>query len=1393
MSNPFFESSVSTVFEKASLQSINKSDTLLSNVDKEENKRFINPFFKEEETSANLENFKKSYDDSTNKQIFNPFLERNNVVNIQSTENSKKQVDFKIQNNPFSGKTLISSQSKKMQKPASIHVPSSFTETTYKADSSKIGPVVFQTNPFIDPLLNDDVSVPIKQSIIKRPAKPAVSTMAVQTSQMNLSLQKLADKLSQTKRITSSEKFEFLDAIDKSIRKGLQDILKRTKSFKGCCQDMCPEKERYLREVRRQGSQFELSESSSNMDVVTIDPFKAVKEYSRSSADQEEPLPHELRPAPVLKFTMDYLICNIMDEKYVTRYDWFDFVWNRLRAIRKDITQQNLKCLTSIDLIEKCARFHIFCSHHLCEEDLQIFDPKINLENLTKCLQTLKHMYEDLWNEKGISSPNEVEFRCYQILLNLNNADTLREAVCFREEVRKSYQVKFALQVLLSVQEKNYVRFFKLLKLSSFLNASLIHSYFNQMRQVALSRMTNAFCLPKMPDTVYSQDRLQNLLCFNDTSELKGFCTHFGLSVDSAYVYLNRTSFTIPDEQFIRRKSRIITEKCITSISEVINGGDLPEEYLYIPTNSFSDDGSYIGSYHILSDPHKNIEKIIIEEDEKEIKDEVVSKEYVRGIKERLSKKVTQDNDSEFIPTKDDYIQVIEDNEGEETNVSHHLMILREDYKKFCDTMIEDFLTNEVFFVASEFLLEIKEYMSQALVATNQMLAFNCIEESRAIAIEVINEEKEKAKRFQIEAYDVLLSTETSKFSDCLVDECIQKILEECCKQILSETTSYEENILKFELCKMHQQCIIDHVVDEEVFKVAQLIVNDMAVERKQLLLSNLNKFQSKKLKNCLTKWISAYTSRVYLKKTLHNFPPAAPLFESAETLMKKLQPSLRDKFLRNSDVASFPNFNKEIENRIGSLHKPIDLHEIVKSKMEQNFCSKNNVWKLGILNLDNQQLQRNVHLISSSMLREKFRNINYSEVAPSILYESCVKHQTHQTLVIVESILESEASDSICDFSGFIYFIEINEKEMQEDLLKAKFLIHDHLQRYKKPSVLAVITSTFTQSFVENELEISSLKQSGYKCWCVLVNDKIKLADKVHSQLKSMVEWLLLNSSWDVVTKSLASYIEDYLLSYFFNMFHEHIFYCQQTHLSYPFPNDVIQFFNDTLESAVKNMCMSSAVNQDELMKRARKLVESIHLPYLSDAESCDWEESYLLLMDYVSKITVNDKTVLVQRLNTLLDNLVIKQKDKDYKESFPWCMVLEECIIHRLSTIYSTNDFLMNGYFYEDMIWNCGKQNALESHKRQNQKIRSIEAEQFKREKSIRNLIKDIESTLKPIQNTLRKRKSMEFISNTMIQPTSLDVLNDSSTLLKDVFDQKNEYTRKRRVLTYYVDEEI
>jgi hypothetical protein len=125
----------------------------------------------------------------------------------------------------------------------------------------------------------------------------------------------------------------------------------------------------------------------------------AVKQYSRSSADQETPMPHELRSEKGLKLTMLYLLHNIVgmcDDTKTNLSDWFHFVWDRTRSIRKDITQQELCSSDAVELIEQCARFHIHCSARLISEDPSVFDHKINTENLTKCLQSLKYMYDDL-------------------------------------------------------------------------------------------------------------------------------------------------------------------------------------------------------------------------------------------------------------------------------------------------------------------------------------------------------------------------------------------------------------------------------------------------------------------------------------------------------------------------------------------------------------------------------------------------------------------------------------------------------------------------------------------------------------------------------------------------------------------------------------------------------------------------------------------------------------------------------------------------------------------------------------------------------------------------------------------------------------------------------------
>lgn len=94
----------------------------------------------------------------------------------------------------------------------------------------------------------------------------------------------------------------------------------------------------------------------------------------------------------------------------------------------QDITQQNLCDETAVALVEKCSRFHIYCSERLCEEDPMVFDEKINNENLTKCLQTLKELYYDLETKHGVHCPNEPEFRAYMVLMNLNEGDILRWA-----------------------------------------------------------------------------------------------------------------------------------------------------------------------------------------------------------------------------------------------------------------------------------------------------------------------------------------------------------------------------------------------------------------------------------------------------------------------------------------------------------------------------------------------------------------------------------------------------------------------------------------------------------------------------------------------------------------------------------------------------------------------------------------------------------------------------------------------------------------------------------------------------------------------------------------------------------------------------------------------------
>ncbi|XP_023718896.2 uncharacterized protein LOC111870657 isoform X2 [Cryptotermes secundus] len=389
------------------------------------------------------------------------------------------------------------------------------------------------------------------------------------------------------------DRFQLLDLRDKILRlkRGRQSDLSKAAVIQGTCQDMCPEKERYQRESRHQVALYEYL-TDANKEVV-MDHALAVKQYSRSSADQEEPLPHELRPPPILRMTMDYLLAKVMDcdDKEENLGDWYHFLWDRTRGIRKDITQQELCDMDAVSLVEQCARFHIHCSERLVAEDTSVFDNKINSENLTKCLQTLKYMYHDM-SLKGIACPNEAEFRGYIILLNLNDANFLWELKELSAEIINSEPVRFAVEVSLALSMDNYVRFFKLVRYTTYLNACILLRYFYQVRSKALFSILKSHC-SRSKQSVLAMCDLTRWLAFENMRDAAVFCDHYGLGVNSTNteVILCKDSLHNPSHQLpVGRAMLLIEMKRTCSVGEVVNGAPLTSHTFenYKPHCSFN-------------------------------------------------------------------------------------------------------------------------------------------------------------------------------------------------------------------------------------------------------------------------------------------------------------------------------------------------------------------------------------------------------------------------------------------------------------------------------------------------------------------------------------------------------------------------------------------------------------------------------------------------------------------------------------------------------------------------------------------------------------------------------------------------------------------------------------
>jgi hypothetical protein len=354
----------------------------------------------------------------------------------------------------------------------------------------------------------------------------------------------------------------------------------------GTLKEMCPEKERYSRLMQGTESFYECDGGEFN-------PDKAVKEYSRSAADQELPLPHEMRPIDTLELTMNFLMNEVADDNVTNSSEllrWFDFLWNRTRAIRKDITQQQLVSERVVGLIEKCARFHIFAGYRLAPLSPQ-FDQRLNIENLNKCLLSLRHCYDDL-ARKNILCPNEAEFRSYDILLNLCDSNVFNQSCQYRQEIQNNNMVQNALEIALSFHTDNISRFFKLVEAeeTTFLQACLCYNHFQAFRAQLLMQASRAF----KSENILSH--LTPFLFFEKDKDCLDFLTYHGCTIKESRAEVTTVSISTATAKSELKDfpDPIVAQKLKSSVSEIIYKGIAPKVKPPKATNSFDSQDRYV-------------------------------------------------------------------------------------------------------------------------------------------------------------------------------------------------------------------------------------------------------------------------------------------------------------------------------------------------------------------------------------------------------------------------------------------------------------------------------------------------------------------------------------------------------------------------------------------------------------------------------------------------------------------------------------------------------------------------------------------------------------------------------------------------------------------------------
>ncbi|EDW30333.1 GL17967 [Drosophila persimilis] len=334
--------------------------------------------------------------------------------------------------------------------------------------------------------------------------------------------------------------------------------------IQGTCNEFCPNAEIKMRVRERMLHFFELKNGQKNV------PGILVKEFTRSAADVKMPKGEDMRTMECLTRTVEYLLKEIVMDNRMPYRMAYDFIFDRLRAVRREIVIQMFDAQQTAKLLEPIVMFLAYSRYRLCDEPIELFDAKICDQHLQDCLTGVLRCYKTLDEDESKSrhTIRDIQRRCfiesvYQVF-NLGCPESMERALTLPDHVRQDPTFKICFQMSLFYHQGNLYRVLMGLPKLPHILCALAATKLQTMRRRVLQMFTHAY--NKQFDVPGSY--LLRVMLIDSPTHLKQQCGHYGLEVSKDVpkaVRFNKSDFinsaeTIKEqhEPFVDSKLKLV-------------------------------------------------------------------------------------------------------------------------------------------------------------------------------------------------------------------------------------------------------------------------------------------------------------------------------------------------------------------------------------------------------------------------------------------------------------------------------------------------------------------------------------------------------------------------------------------------------------------------------------------------------------------------------------------------------------------------------------------------------------------------------------------------------------------------------------------------------------------